>query len=181
MDANANGKLDTGEYALPDVQVTVGLYSQKTNSHGQYRLWPLSAYDPVIAAVDTTTLASPLWIPSFSGIQLSPLPNRFTSLDIPVLSGGIIEGRVNRATPEGPQGLAGATLVLRHPATGKERRVTTFTDGSFYVMGLRPGDWVLEVDPALLQGLRATSDPIRIVIPSIVEGATIGGLELRVR
>ncbi|HKP28791.1 MAG TPA: stalk domain-containing protein [Gemmatimonadales bacterium] len=181
MDANANGRLDAGEYALPDVQVTVGLYSQKTNSRGQYRLWPLSAYDPVVAAVDTTTLASPLWIPAFSGIQLSPLPNRFTALDIPVLSGGVIEGKVTRSTSSGLEGLAGATLVLRHQATGKERRVATFTDGSFYVMGLRPGEWILEVDAALLQGLRATSDPVRIIVPSLVEGAAIGGVEVRVR
>ena len=181
MDANANGRLDAGEYALPDVQVTVGLYSQKTNSHGQYRLWPLSAYDPVVAAVDTTTLASPLWIPAFSGIQLSPLPNRFTALDIPVLSGGIIEGRVTRSSTAGSEGMAGTTLVLRHLATGKVRRVTTFTDGGFYVMGLRPGEWVLQVDPELLSGLRATSEPVRIVVPAVVEGASISGIELRVR
>jgi hypothetical protein len=181
MDANANGKRDDGELVLPNVDVTVGLYSQKTNGRGQYRLWPLSAYDRVVAGVDTTTLASPLWIPAFSGIELSPLPNRFTALDIPVLSGGILEGRVTRASSDGMQGMAGVTLVLRHQATGKERRVTTFTDGSFYVMGLRPGDWVLQVDPLLLQGLRATSPPMRVVVPSVVEGASISGLELRVR
>lgn len=181
MDANANGKRDAGELVLPDVQVTVGLYSQKTNERGQYRLWPLSPYDAVVAGVDTTTLASPLWLPAFSGIALRPLPNRYTALDIPVLSGGIIEGRVIRTTATGSPGLAGATLILRHQATGRERRVTTFSDGSFYVMGLRPGDWVLQVDPGLLSGLRATSEPVRIVIPTVVEGASISGIELRVR
>ena len=181
MDANANGKRDDGELVLPDVQVTVGLYSQKTDASGHYRLWPLSAYDPVIAGVDTTTLVSPLWVPAFSGIELSPLPNRFTSLDIPVLSGGLVEGRVTRATPSGPEGFPGATLLFRHLATGKLRRVTTFTDGSFYVLGLRPGDWVLEVDPDLLQRIGATSAPTRIVIPNLVEGASISGIEVRIR
>ena len=181
MDVNANGRRDEGEFVLPDVQVTVGLYSEKTNSLGHYRVWPLSAYDPVIAGVDTTTLASPLWVPAFSGIELSPLPNRFTSLDIPVLSGGLVEGRVTRVTAAGPQGFPGATLLLRHQATGKLRRVTTFTDGSFYVLGLRPGDWVFEVDPELLQGLRATSEPVRVVIPAVIDGASISGIEIRVR
>ena len=181
MDANANGRRDEGELVLPDVQVTVGLYSQKTNQRGQYRLWPLSPYDPVIAGVDTTTLASPLWLPEFSGIALRPRPNRYTALDIPVMSGGIVEGRVTRTTATGSQGLAGATLVLRHQATGRERRVTTFTDGSFYVMGLRPGDWLLQVDPGQLSSLRATSEPVRIVIPTVVEGASISGVEVRVR
>ena len=70
---------------------------------------------------------------------------------------------------------------FRHTATGKLRRVTTFTDGSFYVLGLRPGDWVLEVDPDLLQRIGATSAPTRIVIPNLVEGASISGIEVRIR
>jgi hypothetical protein len=181
LDANANGRRDEGEFVLPDVQVTVGLYSQKTNAQGRYRLWPLAAYDPVIAAVDTTTLASPLWVPAFSGIELAPLPNRFTALDVPVLSGGVVEGRVTRNTTGVPQGLAGVKLLLRHQATGKEVEVTTFTDGSFYALGLRPGDWILQVDPAVLTALRATSQPQRIVIPALVEGASISGVEVRVR
>ena len=181
LDQNANGRRDTGEYVLPDVEVSVGLYAQKTDKNGHFRVWPLAAFDPVVAAVDTTTLASPLWLPTFSGIEVNPLPNRFTTLDIPVLSGGVIEGRVVRTTETGTVGMAGVTLVMRHLATGKERRVTTFSDGSFYVLSLRPGEWVMRVDPELLAGLRATSDPLRLVIPNLVEGASISGLEVRVR
>ena len=181
LDRNDNGKRDQGEYVLPDVQVTVGLYAQKTDAHGQFRLWPLSAYDPVVAAVDTSSLASPLWLPTFSGIQVNPLPNRFTTLDIPVLSGGVVEGRAVRVTASGNEGIGGATLILTHKATGKERRVTTFTDGSFYVLSLRPGEWVIRMDPGMLTGLRASSDPVVFVIPNLVEGASISGLEVRVR
>ena len=181
LDRNENGRRDTDEFVLPDVQVTVGLYSEKTNESGKFRLWPLTAYDPVVAAVDTTTLPSPLWVPAFSGIELHPLPNRFTALDIPVLSGGVIEGRVVRVTPSGNVGMAGTLLLMQHPATGREKRVTTFTDGSFYVLGMRPGEWTIRVEPSLLTTLRATSEPVRVVIPNLVEGASINGVELRVR
>jgi hypothetical protein len=181
LDRNANGRRETGEYVLPDVEVSVGLYAQKTDAQGHFRVWPLAAFDPVVAAVDTTTLASPLWLPTFSGIEVNPLPNRFTTLDIPVLSGGVIEGRVVRTTPAGPTGMAGVTLVMRHLATGKERRVMTFTDGSFYVLSMRPGEWTLGVDPATLSALGATSESVRIMIPNLVEGASISGLEVRVR
>jgi hypothetical protein len=37
------------------------------------------------------------------------------------------------------------------------------------------------VDPSTLTGLNATSDQVRFVIPNLVEGASITGLELRVR
>jgi len=180
LDRNDNGRRDDGEYVLPDVQVTVGLYAQKTNARGQFRLWPLSAHDPVVAAVDTTSLSSPLWLPSYSGIQIDPLPNRFTTLDIPVLAGGVIEGRVLRGAT-GQDGMAGVTLVMRHQATGKERRVTTFTDGSFYVLSLRPGEWMITVDPGTLASLGLSAAPVRVVIPNLVEGASISGLEVRVR
>lgn len=181
LDRNDNGTMDTGEYVLPDVQVTVGLYAQKTNARGEFRLWPLSAYDPVVAAVDTTTLASPLWLPTFAGIEISPLPNRFTTLNIPVLSGGVIEGRVVRTGANGTEELAGVTIVMRHQATGREHRVTTFTDGSFYALGMRPGAWEMRIDPAALARLRASAEPVRFVIPNLVEGASIRGLEIRVR
>ena len=39
---------------------------------------------------------------------------------------------------QGTQGVAGAALVLREEHTGRERGVTTFTDGSYYLLGVRP-------------------------------------------
>jgi hypothetical protein len=120
LDGNGNGKRDEGEYVLPDVQVTVGLYGQRTDARGQFRLWPLSAFDPVVAAVDTTSLPSPLWLPAFSGIELNPLPNRFTTLDIPVLPGGLIEGRVMRSRRVPGYGRRDAGPAT--PGHGPERR-----------------------------------------------------------
>ena len=49
------------------------------------------------------------------------------------------------------------------------------------MLSMRPGEWVMRVDPEMLAGLRATSDPLRLVIPNLVEGASISGLEVRVR
>jgi len=181
LDRNQNGRYDESEYVLPDVEVTVGLFSQRTDQRGEYRIWPIPAYDPVVAAVDTATLASPLWLPAFGGIELRPVPNRFTKLNIAVLSGGVIEGRLVRASPDGDIPIAGADLILRHRATGRERRITTFRDGSFYALSIRPGEWDVAVDPELLTRMRRQADPLQFTIPQLVEGATISGLLLRIR
>lgn len=181
LDANDNGRHDEGEYALPNVQVTVGLYSKVTNERGEFRIWPLPAYDPVLAGIDTTTLASPLWVPSYSAIQVEPLPNRFTALDIPVVSGGVVEGRVVRNSPAGEVPVPGIEVVFRHVASGRERRFRTFTDGTFYALSIRPGEWDLAVDSDQAALVGGASDTRRIVVPHLVEGASITGLVLRIR
>lgn len=181
LDRNENGSLDPGEFVLPGVQVSVGIFSQMTDSAGGYRIWPIPPYDPVLASIDTVSLASPLWLPAFGGIQLEPRPNRFTTLNIPILSGGVVEGRVVRATPDGDAPVPGATLVFRHLETGRERRVTTFTDGSFYVLSVRPGTWDASVEPSLAARLGQRAEPLRFRIPQLMEGASLEGLVLRLR
>ncbi|MEK6597111.1 MAG: hypothetical protein AABY91_02170, partial [Gemmatimonadota bacterium] len=75
LDLDDNGRMDRGEPVLPNVDVTVGIYSKRSNAKGEYRLWQLPAFDPVTATVDTTTLGSPLWVPAYSAIRIEPLPN----------------------------------------------------------------------------------------------------------
>jgi hypothetical protein len=181
MDRNQNGRFDPGEFVLPGVQVSVGIYSQLTDSAGGYRIWPIPPYDPVLASIDTTSLASPLWLPAFGSIQLEPRPNRFTTLNIPVLSGGLVEGRVVRSTPTGDAPVPGAQLLFRHLGTGRERRVTTFTDGTFYVLSVRPGEWEATVEPGLAARLGQRAEPLRFRIPQLMEGASLQGLVIHLR
>lgn len=181
LDRNQNGRYDASDYVLPDVEVTVGLFSQRTDRRGEYRIWPLQSYDPVVAAVDTATLASPLWLPAYSGIELTPVPNRFSQLNIPVLSGGVVEGRVVMLSGNEEVPVPGADVILKHRATGRERRITTFRDGTFYALSIRPGEWEISVDPAVLTRLGRQAEPLGFTVPQLVEGATVSGLVLRVR
>jgi hypothetical protein len=181
LDRNQNGRFDADEQLLRDVEVMVGLFSQRTNADGEFRIWPLAAYDPVIAAVDTATLASPLWLPTYGGIELMPTPNRFTPLNIPVLPGAVIEGTVRRITDTDTVAVAGADVILRHLATGRSRRIRTFSDGSFYAMSIRPGEWTAEVDPGVLARLGRRSEPVRFTVGADEAGTSISGLELRLR
>jgi hypothetical protein len=52
-------------------------------------------------SIGTTTLASPLWQPSYGAIGFETQPNRYMTLNIPVLAGGFIDGSVVRSSPEG--------------------------------------------------------------------------------
>lgn len=183
LDANANGRFDRGEELLRDVRVVVGPMFSFTDKSGGYKVWDLLPYEPTPVTVDSASLASPLWVPSFARALIEPSPNRYRQFDIAILPGGVIEGVVRWAPERAPAGgtAAGVSLVLRHQESGEQRVITTFTDGTFYAIGIRPGSWEMQVDPGCLATLQATSDPIRFSIAPSVEGVTVSGLEVTVR
>lgn len=181
LDLNDNGRLDDREPVLPGVGVTIGPMGRKSDSSGTFRLWPLGAYERYVATVDTATLASPLWVPAYEAIALETRPNRFVTLNIPVLSGGTVEGRLARRIGTGVVPVAGGTVLLRHQRTGRETRVTTFGDGSFYLLGVRPGEWEATVDPGLLARFGGRADPVRFTIRQVLEGQAMSGVDLLIR
>ena len=181
LDLNDNGSYDRNEYVLPDVGVTVGIFSQRTNRRGEFRVWQLPAYEPMLASIDTTTLASPLWLPSYGAIGFETQPNRYMTLNIPVLAGGVIDGSVVRSSPEGDLPVPGVTVILRHLKTGRVRTLTTFSDGTFYALSIRPGEWEAQVDPRAVERFGRTADRMRFTLKSSLQGESVSGIVLRIR
>jgi hypothetical protein len=68
--------------------------------------------------------------------------------------------------------------VFKHPASGEQRVISTFSDGGFYVMGLRPGEWEVSVDKRCLGALHASADGAKFTIKSDVEGDSVSGLTI---
>ncbi len=178
LDVNGNGKFDPGEQSLPGVRVVVGSTFAFSDAEGAYHVWDVLPYEPTPVSVDSATLASPLWVPAFAAMMVEPSPNRYRRLDIPVLPGGVIEGRVHRASG-GTAG--GIVLVLTHKQSGERRLLTTFGDGSFYAIGIRPGSWELVVDPKCLSLLHASAGTMHFTVAPDVEGAAVDNLEVELQ
>ena len=179
LDQNGDGRWSPGETLLSGVRLRAGYVTAVSDSSGRYRVWDLPSFEPVIVAVDSATLASPLWVPAYGSVSVETGPNRFRELDLPILPGGVIEGRVVRETPTGMVPVAGATLRLQRRGTDDVRPLTTFSDGAFYLMGVKPGEYDLSVDPADLEQLGLTDEPLPISVPAEADGASVSGLELR--
>ncbi len=177
LDRNGNGVRDDGEEGLPNVRVQVGSGSAVTDSSGSYRVWDIVPFEPVMVAADSMSFESPLWVAGHDGLAVLPSPNHFTDVDLPLSIGAVLEGRVVRAFGGGMQGVAGATLELREVSTGRRRSVVTFTDGSFYMLGIPQGRYELQVGPRTLDLLRQTAEPLRFTVSP--EGEAPAGLELR--
>lgn len=176
LDHNGNGVRDDGEEALPNVRVQVGTGSAVTDSLGAYRVWDIVPFEPVVVVPDAMSFESPLWVASDEMVAVLPSPNHFTSVDVPLGTGAVLEGKVARAFGGSLQGVAGVTLELRETRTGRRRSVVTFTDGTFYMLGVRPGAYELSVGSRALELLRQSAAPLHFVVTP--EGTVTGGLDI---
>jgi len=142
IDDNANGRQDPGEPGAAGVRVIVGSFTRFTDSAGRYHVWDIPAFEPVLVQIDSTSLDNPLYVPAFTNASLQPPPNAYRQFDLPLVTGAVLEGHVlYDRTP-----LPGVTLLLTNTANGKATSFATFSDGSFYVLGVKPGRYTLEVD-----------------------------------
>ena len=181
LDQNGDGRWTPGEALLSGVRLRAGYVTAVSDSAGRYRVWDLPSFEPVLVAVDSTTLASPLWIPTHGAVSVETGPNRFRELDLPILPGGVIEGNVVRDTPTGSMPVAGARLLLRRQGSDDVRSLTSFSDGAFYLIGVKPGEYELAVDAGDLDRLGLTDTPVVLSMPADPDGATVSGLEVRLR
>ncbi len=180
VDENANGRWDAGEPPAATVRVRVGTQSALSDSTGTFRVWQLIPFEPVLLTIDTLSLESPLVVPSFASASVTPSPNRFRPIDVPLVRAGVVEGRVLLVTPAGEQGLGGASVILTNRGTGARQAVLTFSDGEFYVLGVKPGEYDITVDPRVLDAYGATALPasVRVAADGSIIGAAV--IELRV-
>ena len=179
LDENADGLQNPGERGIPGVRVRVGTSTAVSDSDGAFRVWDIVPFEPVSVQVDSLSLSSPLLVPAFASALLEPGPNRFRGLNIPVVAAGVVEGRVSRDVGGRRVGVPGVTLRLTDRRTGGAgQRFTTFSDGAFYVLGVKPGDYDLTVDAAVLDALRATAAPLRVTLVPTPNGVGASGLEV---
>ena len=160
LDANGNGRRDGGETVLPGVLVRVGSDAVISDSSGRFSVWDLVPFTDALIEVDTLALENPLWVPTVATARVVPVPNSFRFVDIPIRQGGEIAGRVEL----NGEPLPGATLVLREEATGRLRRIATFTDATFYLMRLPPGRYTLAPAEGLLEQLHVRAAVVEFEI-----------------
>jgi hypothetical protein len=164
LDRNQNGRYDPGEPPVPGVRVIVGSQPVVSDSSGAFRVWDLMPFEPVDVLVDSMSIDSPLLVPAFATGTLVPNPNRFRTLDVPIVSAGVIEGRVWRVIGGTREPMSAVLLVLTDRRTGTRRRFPSFSDGTFYLMGVKAGDYELTADDAALAGSGLAAAPARFTI-----------------
>jgi len=181
LDQNQNGRYDPGEPPVPGVRVIVGSQPVVSDSSGAFRVWDLMPFEPVDVLVDSLSIDSPLLVPAFATATLIPNPNRFRTLDVPIVAAGVIEGRVWRVIGGAREPMNALVLVLTERRTGARRRFASFSDGTFYLMGVKAGDYELTVDDASLAGVALAASPLHFTMTPEAVSAGRAGLDLLLR
>ena len=138
-------------------------------------------FEPVDVLVDSLSIDSPLLVPAFATATLIPNPNRFRTLDVPIVAAGVIEGRVWRVIGGTREPMSALLLVLTERRTGVRRRFASFSDGTFYLMGVKAGDYELTVDDASLGDVALAAAPQRFTMTPEAVSAGRSGLDLLLR
>ena len=181
VDANGNGRYDKGEEIIKEGQINLRqAVSIETSKDGTIRDWNLLPYTQYSADVDLSTIRNPLWIPKEKSFSFITDPNSYKRVDVPFYAGGIVDGTVLREQGGVLSAIAGLTLEIKSLSGGKDRSVNVFNDGSFYYMGLPPGDYEAYVDPTQLRVLEVVSDPpsLHFTVKPSIDGDFVEGLKM---
>ena len=174
IDENANGWADPAEPRLPNVRVLVGSQAVLTDAFGRYSAWDLGAFEAAEVSIDMESMPSPLLVPTAALSSVLIQPNGFRTVDLPVVRGVELMGRVLRSGSVGDAGLGSVRVTLRHQSSGRVHETLTFTNGEFYLMGLPAGDYDVSIPADMLKllGLEAEVPELTLNVPKASDRST---------
>ncbi len=181
LDENANGLRDPGEQGVPNVRVLIGSTVAETDSGGRYDQWDLVPFEPLMLQVDSLSLRNPLFVSQHDAVSIVPSPNSYRVLDLPLIESGVIEGLVRREVDGTVMPAGVLVLLLTNLETGERREISTFSDGEFYLLGVRPGEYELSVGAGFLNTPDETAAPALLRVEATPGGASLHGIELTIR
>jgi hypothetical protein len=160
LDRDGDGKFDSGDEPVRGATIRLRHpVSLADAGAGLLRATDLPPYRRYSASVDVSGVRNPLWMPKFRDFAFVTDPNRYKRIDVPFFVGGVVEGTVVRRLGAEDHAVQGLKLHIRGVGGDFQTDVPTFADGTFYYMGVPPGQYVIEVDAAQLQLLGLVAQP----------------------
>lgn len=178
LDRDGDGAADPDEPPVPGVLVRVGSWVAEADASGRFTVWDVVPFETLVVEVDANSAPDPQWVPAVPRYLVRPDPNRFVPLDLPFVQTAEVAGHV-LLEPLGTP-LGGVEVLLEPEEGGDPYRVTTFSDGEIYILGVRPGRYRATVSPASLDALGLAVEPATVNVESGV-AAVVEGLVIRVR
>ncbi|MFC5193167.1 hypothetical protein ACFPIK_15455 [Algoriphagus aquatilis] len=182
VDQNENGKYDKGEEIVPAKAVRLDKSGNMLlGSDGLLRISQLQSYWTYRLEVDINALPDPTLAPKEKVFGFVAEPNRYKVIEIPLYRTGTMEGTVLIDRGSGVQGVGGLRLMVQREGDPEPlETIRTFSDGSFYAIGLLPGKYKLVIDPKQLEFLKAKANPevLEFEIKALADGDYLEGLEI---
>jgi hypothetical protein len=178
LDLDGDGVRDPDEPPVVGAVVRVGPWVAQADANGRYTVWDVVPFEALVIEVDPGSAADPLWVPSALRYVLNPDPNQFVPVDIPFVQTVEATGEV-RLAPAGT--LVAGIHVMLEPQDGSEPYTArTFSDGAFYLMGIRPGVYRVTITPESRNAFGVEADDLLIEVAT-GEASMAEGIVLWVR
>ena len=180
LDYNGNDTFNAGERVIKEGDVRFErATATRTTEAGVMRASNLLAYNRYNMYIDESTIKNPLWTPKVDTFSVVAAPNRFKPVDIPFYVGGVVQGSVLKATGDTQTPVSGLKVHLRSADGSYDEMLPVFSDGSFYKMGVPPGEYTARVDSSQLDVLTARSKPAvhRFEVEATKQGDFVEGLD----
>jgi outer membrane protein OmpA-like peptidoglycan-associated protein len=160
VDANGNDEYDEGETVVPDVRISIPSATiNYRDQGGMIQAYNLRAYEQYNLTIDKNSFKNPLWIPKYEEFSFIADPNVFKQIDVPCYVGGVLQGGVDKTDTTGTKGQAGVKVHVMSLDSSYTLELPVFSDGSFYHLGIPPGDYIAYVDSVQLAVLKCNSNP----------------------
>ncbi len=171
VDKNFNGERDTNEPTASDLSVKCNggriLYRKNDSIVRVVGLDPFVDYTLTISETGFKNIA---WKVNAHTLKITTDPNQFKKINIPVQPLGEMSGTV---VDEFNNGIS-RILVNIQDSEGKTfKTIMTESDGFFSYLGLKPGNYIADIDNTQLKILNMTALPLEFRIKEDVNGDII--------
>ncbi|VWX60474.1 MSCRAMM family protein [Sphingorhabdus sp. 109] len=164
-DENGDGKRQLGEPLAENVELTAGHSAALTATDGQGRavIDNLQPFRPVLIGIDSSSLSSPYVQPALPGVVITPRPGIATTVELPLVSAGEVEGTLVR---RGGGAIAGVGLELVDSEGRVVRETQTEFDGFFLFDGVPYGAYTVRIAKLSAQAIRV---PVLLAARALVD------------
>jgi hypothetical protein len=184
LDANGNGRFDTGEAPVAGVGIDGGERKQVTRASGRAFLVGLGTAPSGRLQANTENVENFYVTTPPRTIEFSPRPGKVLTIDYPLTPAGEVYARLLLRQGVAPVGLSAVRIRLLRQDGSEAKTGTTEFDGSIVFNDVPLGEYKLELDPAQAQqlGMRLVnpvavhitgdaSAPPEVVAEVVFEGA----------
>lgn len=165
LDENMNGAFDGDEQLISNSKIKISsLGSNIRFSNGETGvndLNPFTAYD---VKIDEISFENPLSKARNESFSFEAAPNYVTNIDIPFYNSSEISGSIVRVSDNGKFPLNGIKVYVEGIDNDQNIILKTFSDGTFYHFGLRPGKFKIYLDKNHLEYLNSVSEPAERIL-----------------
>ena len=178
-DKNGDGVRQADEKLVENVELTAGQTTAltPTDANGRAVIDNLQPFRPVLIGIDTSSLSDPYVQPALPGVVVTPRPGVASTVELPLVSAGEVEGTLRR---KGGGVLAGVSLELVDGEGRLVRSTLSEFDGFFLFEGVPYGAYRVRIEKLAAQAVEVSAElGARAVVDDDNQIARLGVIQAR--